>query len=281
VNAAPTRTRADGTGPPAQPLPKAEAGPFALRAFAREKRDLEFQFAANDRPLLVTEILIACLRDGNGLPPEVEEAWNLSVSRRTEYLLRLAMAGRKSGLPLILKCPGANCGQALEIELPVADVIALQRRAEERDLLEWRPDGDSVRVRRPTGSDQRSWRTGVFPSFAKARSAIVRALVVEGDETLVGSNADSVTALEAELGGFDPLAAFSIRVVCSLCGSDTNHGLDLEAVALRELEKIQLQLLEEVHRLAIRYHWSEDEVLGVAPERRSRYLRFIEAEAAA
>ncbi|WP_223645128.1 hypothetical protein [Corallococcus sp. EGB] len=37
-------------------------------------------------------------------------------------------------------------------------------------------------------------------------------------------------------------------------------------------------MLHDIHRLAARYHWSEDEILRLKLSRRAAYLALIEAE---
>jgi hypothetical protein len=37
-------------------------------------------------------------------------------------------------------------------------------------------------------------------------------------------------------------------------------------------------MLQDVHRLATRYHWSEDAILRLSLPRRAAYLRFIDAD---
>jgi hypothetical protein len=36
-----------------------------------------------------------------------------------------------------------------------------------------------------------------------------------------------------------------------------------------------LTLFEEVHALALHYHWSEREILAMAPSRRERYIALL------
>jgi hypothetical protein len=278
VNVPPTRHRANGTQTK-HDGPNLDDPPWIARPFGREKRDLEVEFERTDRPGLITEILSACLCCGDGSPVGNDRVWELTVSRRLEYLLRVAMAGRSSRLSLVLQCPGEHCGQLLETSLALDDLLALQRQAESRDLLEL-PDGAAtLHLRRPTGGDQRAWRSTVFENAGEAQKEIVRILAVEGTKTIEEPGADLIQTLDAELAAFDPLVAFNVRVVCAECGRENEFPVELEDVALDELEKNQAQLLRDVHRLATRYHWSETEVFEVTPERRARYLRLIEAEA--
>jgi hypothetical protein len=277
VNVPPTRHRANGTQTK-HDRPTLDDPPWVVRSFGREKRDLDVEFERADRPGLITEILSACLLGGDGSSVEIDRVWDLTVSRRLEYLLRLATAGRPPALPVVVQCRGESCGQVLEVALALDDLVGLQRRAEARDLLEWTEGGEALRFRRPTGRDQGTWRSAVFANAAEARRDIVSTLAGESATTAID---DSLEALDAELAAFDPLVAFSVRIACAECGAENEFPVELEELALRELKKRQGQLLQDVHRLAARYHWSETEVFDVAPERRARYLKLIEAEAAA
>ena len=277
MNVPPTRHRANGTQTK-HDGPDLNDPSWVVRPFGREKRDLDVEFERPDRPGLITEILSACLLGGDGSAVEIDRIWDLTVSRRLEYLLRLATAGRASALPVVVQCRGESCGQLLEVSLALEDLLGLQRRAEARDLIEWTGGGKTLRLRRPTGRDQGTWRSTVFANTAEARREVVRTLAGEGATTTLEN---SLEALDSELAAFDPLVAFSVRIACAECGAENELPVELEELALRELKKRQGQLLRDVHRLATRYHWSEAEVFEVAPERRARYLKLIEAEAAA
>jgi hypothetical protein len=262
-------------------------GSFSVRPFGRQKADLDFDFTSDDRPRLVTGILTACLSEEDGSPFDAEEIWNLAVSRRIECLLWLVAASRDFDWRLTLRCPGRDCLQLIEIELPLRELITIQRDNSNRSLLEWQDDATILRLRRPTGDDQRRWRARSFADVTEARNAVIKSLVVGEDGPLTiaadaGGASDSppalVEAIDERLEEFDPLVAFCVQVHCPHCGDETGVPLDLEEFALKELEKIQQQELESIHQLAGRYHWSESEIVELPRERRARYLRLIAAE---
>jgi hypothetical protein len=281
----------DLTGDPALGQPRAPSASvdsgLSIRVFGRQKADLDFDFTSDDRPRLVTEILTACLFDEDGSPLSAEQIWNFAVSQRIECLLRLVAASEDFDLHLPLHCPGEDCLQLIEIEVPLSDLIATQRDGNNRSLLECQDGATIFRLRRPTGDDQRRWRTRSFTDATEARNAILGSLVVHGDGPLTiaaypsaapGLPATLIDTIDQRLEEFDLLVAFSVQVVCPHCGFKTDVPLDLEALALKELEKIQQQELESIHQLAVRYHWSESEIVELTPGRRARYLRLIAAE---
>ena len=270
---------------PNEPMAPTDA-PYSVRAFGTRKADLDFDFATNDRPGLVTDVLSACLLGRDGSPLATDRVWAMPVSQRIECLLRLAAAGHTFVWSVTLRCPRDDCRQLIEIELPIDDVLALQRRAEQRDLAEWQDGALSLRLRRPTGGDQRQWRAASFADATEARDAIFHTLVADAPGPEGGAAdgdaprtpaANLIEMIDARLEEFDPLVAFSVQVGCPHCGLQTDFPVDLEALALSELEKVQTQLLQDLHRLATHYHWSESEILDLTPQRRARYLQLIEA----
>ena len=76
----------------------------------------------------------------------------------------------------------------------------------------------------------------------------------------------------------DPLVDFTVSCCCPACGAPNEVAVDLEALALTSLLGRQRALLQEVHRFASRYGWTESEVLALPPARRARYLAFFEDE---
>ena len=258
---------------------------FLFRPFGRQRTDLDFDFRSHDRPRLVTEVLTACLSDDHGSPLAASRVWSLPTSRRIASLLGLAAASESSVRRVTGRCPEEDCLQRIEFDLPIEEMLALQRRAEERAWLDWENGEFSLRLRRPTGCDQREWRACSFTNPLEARSAMLRSLVVEPEASPDAARGEDrpweetpglAETLEGCLDEFDPLVGFSVRTFCPHCGVETDQALDLETLALSALERIQEQRLRDIHRLASRYHWSESEILGLSPERRARYLQWIQ-----
>jgi hypothetical protein len=260
-----------------------DADAVSLRPFGWSREDLEVDFALEDRPRLVTQILSACLSCPDGSPLDCEQVWHLTISRRIEYLLHLAAVSREFTGRVSLRCPQAECRQSLEINLPITEIIAVQHGAEKQDQLEWRQEPNILQFRRPTGHDQRAWQKRSFADVAQARAAIVQSLLVGAAETgpavqnLIGlPPMKFADAIENSLEEFDPLVAFVVRVCCPQCSVETDFPVDLEAIALTELKKTQIESFQNIHCLASAYHWSEAEILCLSPHKRRRYLKLIE-----
>jgi hypothetical protein len=242
------------------------SGPaLAWRGFG-QPRDLDVDFAMADRPALVTAVLACCAE-----PPaaDEEEFWRLTLAARIGGLL--AVEAATSGtevLPLTFHCPHPACREPMEAELPMQQLMALAQEAEasaETTVEVGR--GESVRLRRPCGIDQRVWRRRAYSDAAAAEAALLASLVVAG--TLVPENRAKAAAA---LAAFDPLSCFELDVTCPACSRQADIPVDLEAVLLGALAQAQRRMIAEVDRLARRYGWSETEILAIPAWRRRRYL---------
>ena len=224
--------------------------------------DLGIDFAGPQLEV-VTSVLAACSNDS------AEAA-----------ALRLTLAGRIGGLapiirntdgdwplPLVLRC--AACAEAMQVELPLAAVTGMAAEAEAQPMLSLpRPGGGTVRLRRPTGDDQRRWRTRDYATESDAAWSVFASLL---DGPADVDNAE-LTALGEVMADADPLPCFHISTACPACSAAADAPVDLEAALLARLAQRQRSMLDEVHMLASRYGWTETEVLALPAFRRRAYL---------
>lgn len=238
------------------------------RAFGREPGDLDFDFAGTDRLGLATALVAACTSG----PRDAGRAWELPVGARIGRLLRIvALTEASDALPVALRCPAAECGKTLEVSLPFERLPVGTQEAATVDVP--LADGSNVRLRRPTGRDQQTWRAQTFRTQRDALAGIVASLMVPPSH----APDDALPVLSAAMERFDPLTAFRVSTECPHCGEDVTILVDLEAEALRRLAAHRRALLLEIHALATQYGWSESAILAVPPRRRARYLQLIEA----
>ena len=212
---------------------------------------------AGDRPRAVTAVLCAC-----ATPPASEGTiWALTLAGRIGGLLAVWAGDARRNLELQLKCAG--CGADLEVALPVSALAEMAQQAEAEPELEI---GDAaLRLRRPTGEDQRRWREA---DFADPGLGILETLVVGAAPDLGGQ----VEALSDQLAEFDPLSCFSVSTTCPDCSLEQDAPVDLEAVLLQRLQRVQAGLFRDVDILARRYGWSDTAILAMPAARRARYL---------
>ena len=236
--------------------------PVQVRVFGSDSEDLDLDFDTHDVPSLVTALLARCLRDSAGHARTADHWWALPLGERIALLLTILEAGDASDLELVLDC--AACAERIEVALPLRALVEHQRAA--RPEVEARRDGRTIRLRRPTGEDLQRWSTELRSGDT---AAFVQALIVDGEREL---DAEWLTVIEAALADSDPLVDFKVVTRCPACDAPHEADVDLQPLICRRLKGAQSTLLDEIHRLALAYHWSEAELVAMPAGRRGQYL---------
>ena len=236
-----------------------------LRAFGVDAADLDIDFGAADRAVVVTDVLARCaLADGG--PLATADAWALPVGTRLHALVAVCRASGWSELSRVLDCPAASCDEEIEVELSLAALAgaALEAEAAEPETVTWADE--SFRPRRPTGEDLRRWRDEP-PSDAEILAAL------GGPED---GSAELVAATEEALAVAEPLVDLRMMSECPGCGQPLDVPIDVEREALALLRRAQDELLHDVGTLARAFHWGEQEIVALPAHRRQRYLAMAE-----
>jgi hypothetical protein len=247
-----------------------------VRPFGAAPADLEADFAGLPRPHLVTEVLRACV---GGL--SARDAWAMTAGERVAALLQVLAAGGERALGVVLPC--AACGARLEVELPAEALLSLHEQAAARGgTVTVRGASGETTLRRATGADQAEWLRAGFAEPEAAFRAMLDTLVVRADGDPPAEPDDwtgvDAAAVDRALGEADPLVAFEAAIACPECGREEDYPVDLQALVLERLRRAQARLMEQVHRLARAYHWSEAQAMALPAWRRARYLALVERE---
>ena len=261
--------------------PRFARGNVGFRAFGQQKEDLEVDFGLRPQPLLETQILLCCGTDAAGQRLDAPSCWELEVGRRIEALLTIAALAGTSTLSIPLHCPNAKCGQSMETELTVEEIVEIQRRAEAAEPTALVVENKSFVLRKPTGVDQLLWLEASYPDAARAMRSMVETLIAPGqrEEFQGASQVDGwLPVAERALEAQDPLVDAALEVRCPSCDALARYPLDLAGLAIERLREVQGQLFTAVHRLASGYGWSEAECFEVPAWRRARYLELLDEE---
>lgn len=160
-----------------------------------------------------------------------------------------------------------HCGERFDFRIAYAD-LPVQEAAAGYPLARIDLDGRQLRFRLPTGADQE--RLVGLPDD-QARSWLVRQLALDAElpET---PGQDLIAAAEAALEAISPGIVLTVRAACPECGAGNAVELDPYRVLARPGD----HLLQEVHQIALHYHWREADILDLPRERRQRYLQLID-----
>jgi len=203
----------------------------------------------------------------------------LSVGDREALLLHLHRITFGDKLRCVVTCPHEECGERMDLELDASSLIVPPYD----DAREWydlaaesgRP---RLRFRIPTGFDQEAI---VSSRPADADSAAVslalRCLDPESleAEPAAGLDADLVSNVAAAMLDRDPQAEIVIDTTCPACGRAVDTLFDAGAFVYEELTASVPRLYREVHTIALRYHWSEADILALTQPQRKRYLDLL------
>ena len=183
----------------------------------------------------------------------VEAVADWPIDRRDRVLIaaRAAAFGRHAGV--MKDCPA--CGARAEAEV---DLAALLAAPETDPWLDW--NGRRLALRAPS-------------SRAIAAAAVSGADVSSDccDEIVPAD------ALEASLLAARPLLDVRLAIDCPECGHGFAPRFDITACIWADIEAAAARLLDDIHALALAYHWSEAAILALGPARRAAYLDRIAA----
>jgi len=200
----------------------------------------------------------------------------LAVGDREALLLHVRRLTIGERLPCVLSCPIEGCGEQLELELDVADLL-IDPGEEARPLWhELRHGGRTVRFRLPTGADQEQAARALADGVEE--SEVVLGLLSACSEAEAAEWPPELRALVSErMEQLDPQADLNLAFQCPACERDGSVPFDPGAYVLDELSDRADALDEQVHVLAAAYGWSEDAILALPPARRGRYIELVEA----
>jgi len=258
------RTRFPGSGTGSV----ARYGALELRGFGGEPSDLDLDLETRARGAdTAIELLAACACVPSGGRIDAADLWALPIGLRLEALLRLAVLGGDPRAQVTQRCDA--CQEVMESEFSLLE-LAEVGAARAAIPIEIRHAGHRLRLRRPTGADVRRW------SEVGADELTMLADLCESLPADARLDASWLAVADDAMNELDPLVDFSIATTCPECETPCDTPVDLEVLALGRLRAMQRGLLDTVHRLALAYHWTEAEILGLPPWRRARYVELVE-----
>lgn len=140
--------------------------------------------------------------------------------------------------------------------------------------IAWR--GHRLSLRLPSGRDQAE--VVGWPEEPALAHLLRRCVVACDDEPVSAAlerelDASARSAIDSALDDASPDVATEMMTQCPECSAEQRVGLDVTLGTATALDR----LLQDVHRLASRYHWSETDILALSRDRRRRYLDLIDS----
>jgi hypothetical protein len=231
-----------------------------------------------------TALIARCLeRLGPPGPVTLETVRSLTVGDREALLLHLRRLTLGDRLQGVVDCPIADCGEKLDLDLKVGDLLLPPYEDHRRSYEAVVADNGSdyrVRFRLPTGADQEAVAVVARTDSEAAAELLLHRCVEsvtredgEPVETLPPAVADRISDVMSEL---DPQAELTLSLTCPACERAFLAPFDTASYLFRELDGRVKRLYREVHLLAFYYHWSEAEIIDMPDRKRRLYLELLE-----
>lgn len=196
----------------------------------------------------------------------------LSVGERDMLLLlvRRHMLGPK--LESIADCPA--CAERLEFTLNADDLLS---GARDRGTRDYELAADDYRIRYRLLDSYDIIDVAASPSVDDAREALLERAVLSAECDGVALTAGElptavVERLAAAITEVDPQAEVLLNLDCPACDHSWQVLFDIATYLWDELQSRAVELLRDVHFIAIRYGWSEEAILAMSATKRRLYL---------
>jgi hypothetical protein len=203
----------------------------------------------------------------------VDSLARLSIGRRDAALLRLRAATFGLKVDGLSDCP--SCGEVLDVSF-LTDAILVDAPALE--VVSVVVGEYQVEARPATGADVAaivSERSGVDPRLRLFSRCIASARLRDQAIPVDILPEEVLTAVEDALLAADPQAEVLLDLACPSCGHGWSVPFDIGTFFWAEIGTRARRVLEEIHRLASAYGWTEREVLDLGPARRRAYLEMV------
>jgi hypothetical protein len=234
---------------------------------------------ADDMPgARATALVARCTTDGDAIAPA------MSVGDRETLLLNLRRLTFGESMECVLRCPSPSCGELLEFQLKVSDLITRSDAAAASASRALTVEADGARFtiefRMPTAADvDRAAALASRDAQAAAIAIFERSVIRADRDGAATAPADLPPAVrdavEEAMAAGDPQADVQLAMRCPACGAVLSALFDAAAFFLRELDERATRTLHDVHALAQHYHWSEAEILRMPARRRAQYIELV------
>jgi hypothetical protein len=188
-----------------------------------------------------------------------EELAALGVHQLDALLVECRILAFGSRLAGVATCAACGCEVEVELQLsPPAD------RLVDRGALEF--EGRAIGYRVPNSFDLAAAATCADAAIGER---VLQSRCIDGsdalDETALAAADDAIAALCAP-------ADIDVRASCPACAANFAPPVDIVTIVWNEIAAYARRMLDDVDALALRYGWSESDILRLSDARRRHYL---------
>lgn len=219
----------------------------------------------------VTHVLCNALDSIGGQQVTEEIVSELSVGDR-QFLMR-QLAVYMDDQPVWLTAVCHRCAEKFDVSFRQSE-LPVKPAGEGYPSRDIEVSLGKITVSVPTGNDQRA--VSVITDDQKAlRTLITRLVKLKGRRQRLKPEhltAEDIEKIESVSEAMSPEIATEVLAVCPHCEAQNR----LTASPYSCFEKSTDTLFNEVHTIAMHYHWSEQDILDLPSARRQKYLKLID-----
>ncbi|HVN06229.1 MAG TPA: hypothetical protein VMT86_17525 [Bryobacteraceae bacterium] len=237
-----------------------------LRRLTGREEDWLANHRGRPGAIVASALLDACLVEVDGRAAPNDAARRLLAGDRDYLVLQLRRLTMGDAIHAVAACP--ECGAKMDVNFDIASIPVDWRQGGPALHSMALEGGRTVRFRLPTGADQES----VAALSLEEAAAELFDRCVEEAGALSGAEQDAVIdAMEKVAPGVN----LELDLACPECSKSFLLPFDTTSFFFDEMRIPGDRLLREVHALALYYHWSESDILGMERSRRRRYLALL------
>jgi len=220
---------------------------------------------------------------------EKDKLRDLSMGDREALLLHIRRLTFGERMQFVLHC--AACDAPMDLELNVSDLLVSTDTATQQHYQEMFSCDDGrfrVSFHVPTGTDVETAIQHGTGSADKARLELLARCIEsiereDGTEEFTAIQSHEwppqlIEQLSRRLAEVDAQAEIQLQLTCPACECEFSSFFDVTGYMVLELEARERQIYQDVHQLALAYHWSENEILHMSSRKRKLYLEMLAGE---
>ncbi len=171
-------------------------------------------------------------------------------------------------------CPAKSCGKRIDVSFHIGAYLFHHRPRSARgveateEACWFHLRNTSVSFRLPTGADQVAVATTHKPKRELIQRCIRPATI----------SARLLRRVEIAMDSLAPSLSHVLQGQCHECGTTVDMYFDVQQFVLSELRNRAAFIYEDVHLLAMHYHWSQAEILSLPHSRRAHFTEMVQQE---
>jgi len=232
--------------------------------------------AQNFFPPFKTSLLLARVVEFNNTPSNLDTLQiirQLPVGDRIALILHLRKVTFGAILHCTIQCP--SCTDKLSTDIAI-DSILQPPKNNPQPTYPLIFEKHQLTIRPINGSDLED--LALNQNMPNLPEKLLRACIISSNPPLPEKLSNKFQEqLGTKLAQIDQQADLTLNINCFSCNKSFQTLLDIEDFFFQEITARYTQLEQEIHWIALHYHWNEKDILALPTSKRKRYVELINA----